>query len=106
MSELYYHPEEHGLELLISVDTAGDWEFDITAIFQDPETGKTYWGHDSGCSCPYPFEGQGRDDLQPLPETADLLAIRINRSRTANWGRKMSVEDAHRLRRAARGERP
>lgn len=38
------------------IDTAGNWEFDTVIILEDPDTGKHYAGHDSGCSCPIPFE--------------------------------------------------
>jgi hypothetical protein len=32
------------------------WEFNEIRIVQDNETGKLGYGHDSGCSCPSPFE--------------------------------------------------
>lgn len=37
------------------IDTAGSYEFDTVIILKDPETGKYFAGHDSGCSCPIPF---------------------------------------------------
>lgn len=49
------------------VDTAGDWEFDTVIILKDPDTGKYFAGHDSGCSCPIPFE-----DMQHLSDWTEI----------------------------------
>ena len=38
------------------IDTGEEYEFDTVIILKDPDTGKHYAGHDSGCSCPIPFE--------------------------------------------------
>lgn len=52
---IYYHPEEHDLSVFDEVETADSYDFDTTVIWQNKE-GKLYWAHDSGCSCPTPFE--------------------------------------------------
>lgn len=52
---IYYNPEKHGLSVFYEVETAGSYEFDTTMIWQNNE-GNLYWAHDSGCSCPTPFE--------------------------------------------------
>lgn len=44
------------------IDTDEDWGFDTVIVLKDPETGKHFAGHDSGCSCPSPFDGM-TDDL-------------------------------------------
>ena len=49
------------------VDTAGNWEFDTVIILKDPNTGKYFAGHDSGCSCPIPFE-----DMQHLSDWTEI----------------------------------
>lgn len=56
----YYHniynkPERFGLELKASADFADSYDFDIYALFRDSE-GRWFMAHDSGCSCPSPFE--------------------------------------------------
>lgn len=38
------------------IDTGEQYEFDTVIILEDPDNGKHYAGHDSGCSCPIPFE--------------------------------------------------
>lgn len=49
------------------IDTAGDWEFDTVIILKDPDTGKYFAGHDSGCSCPIPFE-----DMNDLSDWTEI----------------------------------
>lgn len=50
----YYHPEVHGLTIVGSVDCDGDYGFDMFVVWTDGKA--LYWGQDSGCSCPSPFE--------------------------------------------------
>ena len=45
------------LEYIGEVEWTGEsYQFDITAVWYHPESGLFYWGDDSGCSCPTPFE--------------------------------------------------
>lgn len=54
--DVYSSPEKHGLTTVGSVDWCDEpYEFDMTVVWQD-EDGEFYWGSDSGCSCPSPFE--------------------------------------------------
>lgn len=32
------------------------YEFDLTRIYHHPDTNQIFYAHDSGCSCPMPFE--------------------------------------------------
>lgn len=52
----YYNPEDSGLSILDSVDTAGSYEFDMFVVFSKDEDKTLYYDTDSGCSCPVPFE--------------------------------------------------
>lgn len=52
----YYYPEDNGLEVFDEVETGEYCNFDTTVVWRHKETGKLYWAHDSGCSCPTPFE--------------------------------------------------
>lgn len=49
------------------IDTAGDYEFDTVIILKDSDTGKYFAGHDSGCSCPIPFE-----DMNDLSDWTEI----------------------------------
>jgi hypothetical protein len=64
MSNLYYHPEDHGLTIVYDVDAADAYEFDQFVIWRDG-AGRYFWASDSGCSCPSPFEDvSNRDELE------------------------------------------
>jgi hypothetical protein len=65
----YYNPEKCGLRLIDSIShTDEPYEFDITCVWQDIETGRYYTAHDSGCSCPTPFEDfKFLSDLTEIP---------------------------------------
>ncbi|GIG27142.1 DUF7574 domain-containing protein [Cellulomonas denverensis] len=60
---LYYDPEKFGLTTVGELDySSGAYEFDLTVVWVD-EARHLYYADDSGCSCPSPFEGTGRNDL-------------------------------------------
>jgi hypothetical protein len=56
MPNIYYQPEAFEAEVIGSVEwTDESYSFDTTLILRGND-GKLYWGDDSGCSCPSPFE--------------------------------------------------
>jgi peptidase E len=63
--------------LIDSIDHAGSYEFSIDALFKDIETGGLYYGRDSGCSCPTPFENttslSSMEKIATKPALANLL---------------------------------
>jgi hypothetical protein len=62
-----YEPEQFGLEKLHDLDrSTGVYEYDRMLILRDTTTGAIFTAEDSGCSCPTPFEGMGRDDLSEV----------------------------------------
>ncbi len=63
--DVYYNPEKFGLEKVGEVDDPGAcYSFDIFAVWRAAD-GTLYWGQDSGCSCPSPFEDvRGLEDLE------------------------------------------
>lgn len=57
MSNIYYSPEQFGLELVKDVEWSDEaYQFCQTALWRDHD-GNFYVATDSGCSCPSPFEG-------------------------------------------------
>lgn len=74
-------PEKYGLSTVKSLDIAGAYEFDEIVVWRDAETGRMYVGHDSGCSCPVPFDHIGRNDLTAVSSPAD-----IDRFVRETWG--------------------
>jgi hypothetical protein len=71
--DVYSNPQKHGLETIGDIEWDDEsYQFNMTAVWRDPATGRLYWADDSGCSCPSPFEDvRTRDDL--TAGTADEL---------------------------------
>ncbi|WP_446685446.1 DUF7574 domain-containing protein [Glycomyces mayteni] len=63
-SDPYGSPSKYGLTKVGEVEWSEPcWSFDLTAVWKDAD-GVFYWGSDSGCSCPTPFEGiRSKDEL-------------------------------------------
>ena len=63
----YNSPEKHGLKVIFSNDIAGSYEFDTVVVWKSLTEEKYFWAHDSGCSCPMPFENfNSVEDLTPI----------------------------------------
>lgn len=78
MSNIYYNPEDFGLETVGQMDwTEPNWDFDMLVVWKE-KRGRYWIGEDSGCSCPSPFENV--TDINELdgPYTKDGLRKRIN----------------------------
>jgi hypothetical protein len=74
MSNIYYSPEAFGLRTLGEAEfSSGSYEFDLTVVWQDVETGACYYADDSGCSCPSPFEDESRATITKIERLQDLL---------------------------------
>ena len=65
MSNIYYNPEDYGLEIVRDIDrSSGNYEFDQFVVWRNIETNEFYFATDSGCSCPSPFEDETMKTLQ------------------------------------------
>lgn len=74
MSDVYYSPEDFGLEIVTEVEwSGGSYEFDKTVIWKD-NAGQLYLAEDSGCSCPSPFEDY--TDIEDLTKVTVHEAIK------------------------------
>lgn len=74
---VYDSPEKCGMRLLGSLeDGSASYSFDTVIVLQDEETRKVYAAHDSGCSCPTPFENiEGLSDLTEIRSVADIQSF-------------------------------
>lgn len=62
---MYFNSIE-GFEAVAELETGGSYEFDTTLVLKKND-GRFFWVHDSGCSCPIPFENVSCEaDLTPL----------------------------------------
>jgi hypothetical protein len=96
---IYSSPEKYGLELVGEVDFSdGNYQFDLTVVFRDRDTGALFYGSDSGCSCPAPFEDVGRPGLIPatVHEIAAYLQSRLApvRDKAKQYGYPVYGEEA------------
>lgn len=65
MYNIYYSPEKFGLTTVGEIELSdGCYQFDTIVLFRNA-AGDLLYAHDSGCSCPCPFESHGVDDLTP-----------------------------------------
>ena len=66
-TSLYYATDKSiGITLIGCMDDPNaDYSFDLFFVFRDDASGRIFYGRDSGCSCPAPFENDtwnGPDD--------------------------------------------
>jgi hypothetical protein len=55
--DVYFQPEKFDLKPIGELEISEpDWSFDTVVAWIHTPTGDVYWAHDSGCSCPSPFE--------------------------------------------------
>lgn len=89
---LYSNPGDYGLTLIADVDFGESYDFDIFALFRNDD-GAWFMAHDSGCSCPSPFEDyHSADDIADsrVFNTMDILNYFI-----ANGARGQSFVTIH-----------
>jgi len=70
----YSSPGNCGLELVATLEDNEPWQFDIIAFWKDKLSGRYFMAHDSGCSCPSPFEDvRSVSDLTEVSTLSDVL---------------------------------
>ena len=88
-NDVYSSPHKHGLSLLGSVDFSdGCYQFDYCAVWKRDSDGQLFYGDDSGCSCPSPFETfNSVDQLTPCTwaELHEHLRARNEESKESYW---------------------
>lgn len=81
MSNIYYQPEDFGLEIFEHIeDDHASYSFDDFVIWRRLEDGKLFYATDAGCSCPSPFEDVKVGDLTPVT-TIEVLDAAIEEYR-------------------------
>ena len=73
MANVYYDPEHFGLVQVTEFErTEPSWSFDTFVVWYSKDNDDYYWGSDSGCSCPSPFEDFSYSETDSL--VVNLLA--------------------------------
>lgn len=73
-SNVYYNPDDSGLTLVGELeDDNASWSFDTLIVLREDISGNLYAAHDSGCSCPCPFEDvRSFSDLTRIRSVVEL----------------------------------
>jgi hypothetical protein len=76
MPDVYYNPENYGLQIIGDVDwmQGESYEYWLSVVWVD-EDGQLYYDSDSGCSCYTPFDEVQKDDLTKVNffELVDII---------------------------------
>jgi hypothetical protein len=74
---VYSEPEAFGLTIVAEIDHDEPYSFDQVVVWRD-RAGALWGAHDSGCSCPVPFEDvhypAGMVEIRTLDDVRPLLA--------------------------------
>jgi hypothetical protein len=94
---VYYNPERYGLVEVYECDVADSYEFDKFVVWFMPQTSELFWGSDSGCSCPSPFENEtwpgdfGNSPFETLDPLDQALRTWIEDSSYSDEAKKVNV---------------
>ena len=62
---IYYSPEKFGLRQFGFLQYRPAYDYNMFVVWED-ENGNLFYGIDSGCSCPVPFESFDKAKLTPI----------------------------------------
>lgn len=96
---VYQYPENHRLKIISVFEREPQWDFNMHVIFKHEDTNKVYYAHDSGCSCPTPFEDfSGIDDMEEITkEGFESFSSMIMREDYGTVGEKREFLDKVKL---------
>lgn len=74
-SNVYYHPEKHGLKVVAEIEYSDlSYVFDTRVVWKHMLSGLLYTARDAGCSCPTPFEDYNA--VSDLERVDDIIRLR------------------------------
>jgi hypothetical protein len=78
--DVYYQPEALGVEKVGEFELEeASYSFDTVLVVRDKESGSFYVVHDTGCSCPSPFEDYSTKESLGKPLTAHEAVAEVQR---------------------------
>lgn len=96
-----YSPEKCGLEIVVTLDDEDlSYEYDTIIVVRDIATGELYAAHDSGCSCPTPFEDFTSLDKFVEIRSEDDFSRLVGGDEYAKWKPADVLEAARKIREA------
>jgi hypothetical protein len=98
-SDVYSSPKKHGLEIFGEANQEDMcYAYNKFVIWKTKE-GKYFYGDDSGCSCPSPFEEyRSIDNLYPVYNKEQLLTAIDNWVNGSLYSKGDRIRPAHNLR--------
>lgn len=95
----YYAPESIGLTTVGEVELAEPcYSFDLFVVWQsvnEPE--KFYWGQDSGCSCPSPFDSISNPEDLESGSKHDAISALYDATEDNTYAREQRITLVDRL---------
>lgn len=80
---IYYDPKKFGLEPVLEIEYSDRcYQYDTRVVWRRIRDGALLTAHDSGCSCPIPFEQIGLDDLQEVGDGGWIIREMRERARS------------------------
>lgn len=74
MSNVYYNPEDHELELVSALNQPDmDYSYNTLIVLKHKPTNRLFYAQDSGCSCPTPF-----DDYRFSADESGVINTNLN----------------------------
>ncbi len=92
MSNIYYNPEDFGLEIVAQIEYSDScYQFDTRVVWKVKGKKIFYTMRDSGCSCPTPFEDYNLSNIEKM----SLVSLRIEvNSELSNEYKNITPEQA------------
>lgn len=85
-TNIYYYPAEPW-SVIAEAEWGASYEFDTLVVWQNRETGEVRAAHDSGCSCPTPFEDyDSMEDTTKIESVQGLLDYVLSRDYAGPMG--------------------
>lgn len=85
----YYSPKKCGLQIIDALeDPAASYDFSTVVAFRKSRTKRVFIVHDSGCSCPTPFE-----DVHSLADMSEIRTVKEAREFIQGVYTKYRLED-------------
>ena len=97
----YYNPEECGLELIDCLDLAeANYSFEYLCVWKEKITGDLYCAHDSGCSCPTPFEDYNKLSQLEIIRVETIKRVRDELRKNSYVGMERAQEFMYKIKKA------
>ncbi|MFE6493402.1 hypothetical protein [Streptomyces sp. NPDC057748] len=97
--DVYSSPEKFGLTTVGTLSADLYYEFSMLVVWRRTEDGVLFWGTDSGCSCPSPFEGcTSVNELRRVDDVSEF----VREARLWVSGQDIERDDVERLIRKVR----